>query len=62
MIKILLRVLAIMLIGLFCAVDGFFAGALISGYEVGGPIGLLLGALIGLVGSVWLFGRRKSKV
>lgn len=83
MINIVLRVLAVLLIGLVSAVIGFIAGVIIigtlspivelifgyqivfngrEGYEAGGPIGFILGALIGLVASsVYLFGRRTGK-
>ena len=73
MIKILLRVLAMLLFGFICAVVGFILGANLfimlglelfgaQGYEAGGPIGFLLGALIGVIGSgVLLFGRRTGK-
>jgi hypothetical protein len=73
MIKILLRVLAVLLSGVVVAVFGFLAGSMVfaifgfefsgrQGYESGGPIGFLLGALIGLIGSgVLLFGRRAGK-
>ena len=83
MIKIVLRALAVILIGFVSAVIGFIAGIIIigtlspfyelifghefvfngrEGYEAGGPIGFILGALIGFVGSgVYLFGRRTTK-
>lgn len=73
MINIVLRVLAVILIGLVSAVVGFIAGSNIfiifglefngrQGYEAGGPIGFILGALIGLVGSsVLLFRKRAAK-
>ena len=72
-ISIVLRVLAILLIGVVSAVIGFIAGSNIfiifglefngrQGYEAGGPIGFILGALIGLIGSyALLFGRRVEK-
>ena len=77
--KIILRILAVILIGFFSAVIGLIAAAnlagiyeLISGhpfvlngrenYEAAGPIGFILGALIGLVASsVYLFGRRTKQ-
>jgi len=70
MINMVLRALAVFLTGFVSAVLGFIAGSMVfiifgfefngrQGYEAGGPIGFILGALIGLVGSgVWLFGRR----
>jgi hypothetical protein len=82
MIKIVLRVLAlilraaaVILIGSVCAVIGFIVvvniGFMIApefsyngreGYEATGPIGFILGALIGLIGSgALLFGKRTEK-
>ena len=83
MINIVLRVLAVTLIGLVSGVIGFIAGVIIigtlapfyelvfgsefvffgrEGYEAGGPIGFILGALIGSVASaVYLFGRQTGK-
>lgn len=73
MINIVLRVLALILIGLASAVIGFIAGSNIfiifglefngrQGYEAGGPIGLILGALIGLIaGFAPLFVRQTKK-
>jgi ABC-type cobalamin transport system permease subunit len=74
-IKILLRALAVLLIGFVSAVIGFILGAIIGGnlaaanfvlvlngqqgYEAGGSIGLILGALIG--SSALLFGKRTGK-
>ena len=62
-IKMVLRVLAILLIGFVSAVIGLIVGSIIfttfipeiaimgkEGYEAGGPIGFSLGALIGLIG------------
>lgn len=71
-IMILLRALAVLLIGLVCAVFsaivvinlgyGFAPGFTYNGwegYEATGPIGFVLGALIGLIGSAkLLFGKR----
>jgi hypothetical protein len=71
--KIVLRLLAVLLSGVVVAVPGFIAGSMIfaifglefngrQGYEAGGPIGLILGALIGLIASgTRLFGRRTGK-
>jgi len=73
MIGMVLRVLAVLLIGVVSAVIGFIAGSNIfilfglefngrQGYEAGGPIGFILGALIGLVaGSVLLFRKRRKE-
>ena len=73
MINIVLRLLAVLLSGVVLAVIGFIAGTLVfvifgfeingrQGYESGGPIGFILGALIGLVGSsVLLFRKRTAK-
>jgi hypothetical protein len=83
MISIVLRILAVLLIGVVSAVIGFIAGVIVigtlspfvellfgytivfngrEGYEAGGPIGLILGALIGLVASgVYFFGKRTRK-
>ena len=73
MILILLRVLAVLLSGAVVAVPGFIAGSMVfaifgfefngrQGYEAGGPIGFVLGALIGLIASsVRLFRRRTAK-
>ena len=75
LIKIVLRALAVILIGFVSAVIGFIVGSIIfttfasgfvingrEGYEAGGPIGFILGALIGLIASgALLFGRRTEK-
>ena len=74
MIKIVLRVLAVLLIGFVCAVIGFivvvnigfiFAPEFVlfgrEGYEATGPIGFILGALMGLIASYALFGKRPEK-
>lgn len=73
MIKILLRLLAVPLSGVIVAVFGFIAGAMVfaifgfkfsgrQGYEAGGPIDFILGALIRLIGSsLRLFRRRTEK-
>ena len=73
MIKIVLRALAVLLIGLVSAVIGFIAGSIIfiifglefngrQGYEAGGPMGFILGALTGLIASsVLLFRKRTGK-
>jgi hypothetical protein len=73
MIGMVFRVLAVILIGLISAVIGFILGSNIfiifglefngrQGYEAGGPIGFVFGALIGLIGSgVYFFGRRTRK-
>ena len=72
-VKIIFRVLAIILIGLFCAVVsaivvinlgyGFAPGFTYNGwegYEATGPIGFILGALIGLIGSSMLLFRKQT--
>jgi len=75
MIKMLLRVLAVILIGFVSAVIGFivvvnigfiFAPEFVfngrEGYEVTGPLGFILGALMGLIASgARLFGKRTEK-
>ena len=73
LLKTTLRVLAVLLIGFFCAV--FSAIVVINlgygvapgftyngweGYEATGTIGFILGALIGLIGSSMLLFRRRS--
>ena len=72
-ISIFLRILAVLLVGVIFAVVGFILGANLfimvglelfgaQGYESGGPIGFLLGALIGLIGSgAFLFHKRTGK-
>jgi len=71
MIKMLLRVLAVLLSGVVVAVFGFIAGSMVfaifgfefsgrQGYEAGGPIGFILGALIGLIGSLVLLFRSRT--
>ena len=71
----MLRALAVILIGFVCAVIGFIVvvnlGFMIApdfsyngreGYEATGPIGIILGALIGFIGSgALLFGKRTGK-
>jgi hypothetical protein len=75
LIMTILRALVVLLIGLFCAVvsaitvinlgygfapDFTYNGW--EGYEATGPIGFILGALIGLIGSgALLFGKRTEK-
>ena len=73
MLNIILRVLAVLLSGVVLAVACFIAGSMVfaifglefngrQGYEAGGPIGFILGALIGLVASsVLLFRKRVAK-
>jgi len=83
MIRIVIRVLAVIFIGFVCAVIGLILGAVVGGnlagiyelvlghpfvfngregYEATGQIGLILGALIGLVASgVRLFGKRTKR-
>ena len=71
--KIVLGILAVLLSGVVLAVAGFIAGSMVfaifgfdfngrQGYEAGGPIGSILGALIGLfASSVLLFRKRTGK-
>ena len=73
MINIVLRLLAVLLSGVVLAVPGFIVGSMVfaifgfefngrQGYEAGGPIGFILGALIGLVASsVFFFRKRTAK-
>ena len=73
MINTVFRILAIFLSGVVLALLGFLAGSNFfirfglefngrQGYEAGGPIGFLLGALIGLIASsVFLFRKRAAK-
>jgi hypothetical protein len=67
----ILRALAVILIGLVSAVIGFIVGATIfgilglglfgaEGYEAGGPIGFILCALVGLIGSGLALFRRRN--
>lgn len=72
-IQIILRALAVILLGGFCAYAGFVAGSMVfaifgfeingrEGYEAGGPLGFILGGLIGLIASaVFLFRKRSGK-
>jgi hypothetical protein len=72
-IKVTLGVFTVLLIGLVSAVVGFIVGSNLfilfglefngrQGYEAGGPIGFLFGALIGLIASsVLLFRKRTEK-
>ena len=71
MINIVLRLLAVLLSGVVLAVPGFIIGSMVfsvfgfelngrQGYEAGGPIGFILGALIGLVASSVFFFRKRS--
>jgi hypothetical protein len=81
--SIILRVFAVILIGLVSAVIGFIAGVIVigtlspfvellfgfeitfngrEGYEAGGPLGLIAGAIIGLIGSgLYLFRKPTAK-
>lgn len=74
MIKILLRVLVVILTGFVCAVSsaivvinlgyGFAPDFTYNGwrgYEATGPIGFILGALIGLIGSSMLLFRKRTE-
>lgn len=71
-LALILRVLAVILIGFFCAVVsaivvinlgyGFAPNFTYNGwegYEATGPIGFILGALIGLIGSSMLLFRKR---
>jgi hypothetical protein len=71
MIDIVLRLLAVLFSGVVVAVFGFIAGSMVfaifgfesngrQGYEAGGPIGFILGALIGLIGSGALLFRGRT--
>jgi hypothetical protein len=73
MLKTILRVVAVMIIGLICGVIGLILGALIGGnyaqqfvfngvqgYEATGQIGLILGAVTGLILGWRLLIKRKS--
>jgi len=72
MLNLALRLLAVLLIGVVSAVIGFIAGSNIfilfglefngrQGYEAGGPIGFVLGALTGLIASSVLLLRKRRK-
>ena len=72
MINIVLRILAVLFSGVVLAVPGFIAGSMVfaifgfefngrQGYEAGGPIGFILGALTGLVGSSVLLFRKRNE-
>jgi len=70
--KIVLRLLAVLLSGVVCAVPGLIVGSMVfaifgfeingrQGYESGGPIGFILGALIALIASsVFLFRKQRK--
>jgi hypothetical protein len=71
-IRIVLRILAVPVSGVVVAVFGFFSASSMvfaifgfefsgrQGYEAGGPIGFILGALIDLIGSGALPFRRQT--
>ena len=73
MVNIVLRVFTVLLSGIVVAIPGFIAGSMVfavfglefngrEGYEAGGPMGFVLGALTGLVGSsVFFFRGRTAK-
>jgi hypothetical protein len=73
MINIVFRLLAVLFSAVVLGVVGFIAGSMIfailglefngrEGYEAGGPIGFILGALTGLIASsVLLFRKRAAK-
>ena len=74
LIKILLRTLAVIIIGFVCAVIGSIVVINLGygfapdftyngwrGYEATGPIGFILGALIGLIGSGMLLFRKRTE-
>lgn len=71
MFKLILRAVAIIFIGFVSAVLGFAVGSIFfttfipefvifgrEGYEAGGPIGFILGAMIGLIASSVLLFRK----
>jgi hypothetical protein len=73
MLKTVLRVFAIVLIGLVASGIGLIIGALfggnyaqqfvfngVRGYEATGQLGLILGALIGLISGWWFLFRKTS--
>lgn len=73
MVKVALRAFAVVLTGFICAVIGtivvinlgysFVPGFTYNGwqgYEATGPIGFILGALVGLVGSSMLLFRKQT--
>lgn len=73
MLKTVLRVFAVILIGLVAGVIGLTVGALfggnyaqqfvfngVQGYEATGQLGFILGALIGLISGWWFLFKRKS--
>ena len=73
MFKTILRVLAVIVIGSVCGITGMILGALIGGnfaeqvvfngvrgYEATGQIGLILGALAGLISGLWFLIQRRS--
>ena len=62
MINIVLRLLAVFLVGIVLAIIGFIAGSMVfavfgfefngrQGYEAGSPIGFLLGVWTGVIAS-----------
>jgi hypothetical protein len=74
-IKLVLGVLAVIFIGFVSAVIGLIVGSIIfttfipelvffgkEGYEAGGSIGFILGALIGLIGSSMLLFRKRTEI
>ena len=74
MLKIVLRIIAVIAIGFFLGIIGLIIGASIGGnyaeqfvfngargYEATGQIGFIIGALIGLISGWWLLVKRKSK-
>lgn len=73
MFNIVLRVLAVISVGIIAGILGWITGALIGGnfaeqfvfnsvrgYEATGQIGFILGALIGLASSWWFLFKRNS--
>jgi len=73
MLKTILRVLAVIVSGFVIGIVGMIVGALIGGnyaeqfvfngvrgYEATSQVGLILGALIGLISSWWFLFKRKS--
>ena len=72
MINIVLRLFAVLLIGIVWAIIGLIAGSMVfavfgfefngrQGYEAGSPIGFLLGAWTGVIASSVLLFRKQTE-